>query len=300
MTEHLGFWPLGGTNARRKKAEPPALPLFDVNSLTLQNRGPNEDRIRALCQAVSLSPNQTLARVLGRYKMYLDPQDFGLSPHLILDGYWEMATTEAIVQCLQPGMIAADVGANVGYFTMLMADLTGPAGRVIAFEPNPAMAERIRRSAYLNGFSGRVDVCAIALDRDQRQVSFLMPSDEPKNAYIRPYDGQELTGAVILDAERLDSRAEWREIEFLKIDAEGAEEDIWAGATGLRTADRLKTIILEFQPGRYPSAAAFIENICTWGFTLEWIDPAKGIQDISVESIMKQAPDEDIMLVFRR
>ena len=300
MTERLSFWAFKGSKTRGKRAEPTAIPLFDVNSLILQNRGPNEDHIRALCQAVSLTPNHALARVLGRYKMYVDPQDFGLSPHLILDGYWEMPTTEAIVQCLRPGMIAADVGANVGYFTMLMADLTGPGGKVIAFEPNPAMAERIKRSAYLNGFSNRIDIYPVALDCEHRQVSFLMPSDEPKNAYIRPYEGLELTGAVILEAERLDSRAEWREIEFLKIDAEGAEENIWAGAAGLRTADRLKTIILEFQPGRYSSAVAFIKNICAWGFTLEWIDPANGIQDISLESIMQLAPDEDIMLVFRR
>ncbi|AMK18956.1 FkbM family methyltransferase [Sphingobium sp. MI1205] len=232
--------------------------------------------------------------------MYLDPHDFGLSPHLMLDGYWEMPTTEALVQCVRPGMIVADVGANVGYFTLLMADLVGPSGRVLAFEPNPAMAERIRRSAYLNGFTDRIEIFPVALHDSNCPVQFLMPSDEPKNAYISPYEGVELTGGVVLDAERLDSRPEWHGIELLKIDAEGSEERIWAGASGLRHADRLHTIILEFQPGRYVDPQAFVENICSWGFGLEWIAPASGIEVTTIESVLARKSDEDVMLVFRR
>ncbi|AEG50340.1 methyltransferase FkbM family [Sphingobium chlorophenolicum L-1] len=285
---------------RRELPAPNSLPVFDVRALIPSKREYNEDLIRARCQAVSVAPAQTLARVLGRYKMYVDPQDYGLSPHLMLDGYWEMPTTEALVQCIRPGMVVADVGANVGYFTILMADLVGSSGKVMAFEPNPAMAERIRRSAYLNGLTERVEIYSVALHDANCPVSFLMPSDEPKNAYISPYEGVELTGGVILDAERLDSRAAWHSIELLKIDAEGSEERIWAGASGLRQSDRLRTIVLEFQPGRYTDPRAFIENICSWGFSLEWIDPALGIEAVTIEAILARRPDEDIMLVFRR
>lgn len=285
---------------RRELPAPNSLPLFDVHNLIPSRREHNQDFIRARCQAVSVAPAQTLARVLGRYKMYVDPQDYGLSPHLMLDGYWEMPTTEALVRCVRPGMVVADVGANVGYFTILMADLVGSSGKVMAFEPNPAMAERIRRSAYLNGLTERVEIYPVALYDANCPVSFLMPSDEPKNAYISPYEGVELTGGVILDAERLDSRAEWHSIELLKIDAEGAEERIWAGASGLRHSDRLRTIVLEFQPGRYTDPRAFIENICSWGFGLEWIDPASGIEAVTIEAILARRPDEDVMLVFRR
>lgn len=291
-----------GRERRRRRGHPApnALPLFNVRALLPSDRERNQDIIRARCQAVSVAPAQTLARVLGCYKMYVDPQDFGLSPHLMLDGYWEMPTTEALVQCVRPGMIAADIGANVGYFTLLMADLVGPSGRVLAFEPNPAMAERIRRSAYLNGLTERVEIFPVALHDANCPVSFLMPSDEPKNAYISPYEGVELTGGVILDAERLDSRLEWHGIELLKIDAEGSEERIWSGASGLRHADRLHTIILEFQSGRYADPRAFIENICSWGFGLEWISPDAGIEAIAIEAVLARKADEDMMLVFRR
>ena len=51
-----------------------------------------------------------------------------------------MWLTEAVEAALKPGMVAIDVGANVGYFSMLMAERVGSAGRVQAFEPNPSMA----------------------------------------------------------------------------------------------------------------------------------------------------------------
>ena len=279
----------------------PEAPLFDIQDLHPERRGRNEAKIRAMCDPVGLNPGNALARVLGRYKMYVDPNDFGLSPHLLLDGFWEMGTTEAIVECLRPGMVAADVGANIGYFSMLMADIVGPNGRVFAFEPNHSMAERIRRSSYLNGLTGTISVQSMALAEKAHVVCFVIPGDEPKNAYIMPYEnGVVPAGAVLIETERLDARPEWRDIEFLKIDAEGAEQQIWAGASGLRAHDKLKTIILEFQPARYANARAFLADIMSWGFALEWIDPNRGILPISLDDIMARDPKEDIMLVFRR
>lgn len=275
--------------------------LLHVQSLCFSRRFENESKIRALTHCVPVSPTDVLCRVLGRFKLYVDPQDFGLSPHLMLDGYWESWTTEAIVECLEPGMIAADIGANVGYFTMLMADLVGPSGHVFAFEPNPAMVGRIEKSASLNGFRDRVTVCPVALaDENDRQMSFITPSGEPKNAHIVPFHGQHINDSVVIDAQRLDSREEWRAIEFLKIDAEGAEEMIWAGASGLRDLDRLRTIILEFNPMRYRDGAAYLRDILDWGFSLAWINPNAGIEPITPEAIFARNSIEDIMLVLRR
>ena len=168
---------LGLDNWRQKRPVTAERPLFDINRLDYRMRGLNEAAIRARCHSVALSPSQVLARVLGRYKMYVDPNDYGLSPHLMLDGFWEMPTTEAIVNLVEPGMVAADVGANVGYFTMMLADLVGPGGHVYAFEPNPAMSERIARSAYLNGLVDRISIHAVALSDENKAVSFVMPSE---------------------------------------------------------------------------------------------------------------------------
>lgn len=294
-------------NKRRKveAAKPTFAEPFALDELRPLLRRRNEHIARAMCATTYLGEYygilRVLCRVLGRYKMYVDPNDHGLSPHLMLDGYWEMSTTEAIAQLVEPGMIVGDVGANLGYFTMLMADLVGPEGKVFAFEPNPQMAFRAERSARLNGFSERVAVCQTVLyGENGRTVSFLMPSDEPKNAYARPYDGEELTGAVLLDACRLDSRPEWLDFDMLKIDAEGSEQSIWQGMSGLLARDRLRIIVMEVRLSRYDGDTAFLRDIMAHGFSMERIDDTAGIVATSLQVLQADWANEDVMLVFRR
>jgi FkbM family methyltransferase len=285
--------------------EPALIKPFELSDLRPQWRSRNEQICRALCSGTYLGDyygiGRVLCRVLGRYKMYVDPNDHGLSPHLILDGYWEMSTTEAIAQLVEPGMTVGDVGANLGYFTMLMADLVGPSGKVFAFEPNPQMAFRTERSARLNGFGQRVEVCQTVLHgENDLTVSFLMPSDEPKNAYARPYDGEELTGSVLMDASRLDSRPEWLDFDMLKIDAEGSEQDIFQGMSTLMEKGRLRIIVMEVRLSRYEKGSTFLQDILSHGFTMERIDATDGIVATTLEALQDEWPDEDVMLVFRR
>jgi len=289
-------------------ASPSPIPessVFPLEELRPTFRTRNERVCRSLCSSAYLGEYfgiyRVLCRVLGRYKMYVDPNDHGLSPHLILDGFWEMPTTEAIVDLVKPGMVVADVGANLGYFTLLMADKVGSSGKVFAFEPNPQMAFRIDRSVQLNGFADRVVVCEELLHaEDNRTMSFLMPTDEPKNAYARPFDGVELTGAVLMDSRRLDSEAEWREIECIKIDAEGSEPWICAGMEALIKGNRLKTIIMEVRMSRYEDKGAFLLPILGAGFDMARIDDVQGIVPTSMKELEAVHYDRDVMLVFRR
>ena len=283
----------------------PDVPGFPLDDLHPSLRARNERICRSLCINVYLGDyfgiSRVLCRVLGRYKMYVDPNDHGLSPHLILDGFWEMPTTEAIVSLIDPGMVVADVGANLGYFTLLMADKIGNDGRVFAFEPNPQMAFRIDRSVQLNGFSDRVTVCEVLLHAEEgRAMSFLMPTDEPKNAYARPFDGVELTGAVLMDSRRLDSQPDWREIEFIKIDAEGSEPGICVGMEALFNGDRLKTVVMEVRMSRYEDGGAFLHRLLNAGFEMARIDDSRGIVSTSLDELKATYCDHDVMLVFRR
>ncbi|WP_233247757.1 FkbM family methyltransferase [Caulobacter endophyticus] len=127
----------------------PAPRLFELDRLNTRPRGENEAEIRLRCASAFLGRGVSVCRVLGRYKLFVDGLDYGLGPHLLLDGYWEMWTTEAIARAVKPGMTVVDVGANLGYFTLLMADLVGAGGRVHAFEPNPQIATLLARSVSM-------------------------------------------------------------------------------------------------------------------------------------------------------
>lgn len=159
---------------------------FDIWRLMSKPRGNNEALIRALCRSVYLGENTALCRVLGRYKMYVDTRDVSISSHLLLEGYWEMWVTEAMMRFVTPGMTVLDVGANLGYYTLLLADLVGPAGKVLAFEPNPEMASRARRSVGVNGFAPTTTVYEMALGDSDGEMLLNIVNEMPGGAYLLP------------------------------------------------------------------------------------------------------------------
>jgi FkbM family methyltransferase len=71
---------------------------------------------------------------------------------------YEPKTVAALTRLVGPGYVCADVGANVGYFALLMARLAGPDGRVVAFEPREDMAAYLERNIALNGSGARIEV----------------------------------------------------------------------------------------------------------------------------------------------
>ena len=275
--------------------------IFSVTRLKRGARARNEAVIRHLCDNAYLGDDTALCRVLGRYKMYVDCRDIGVSPHLMLDGYWEMWVTEVLVSLVGKGMVVADIGANLGYFTILLADLVGASGQVHAFEPNPHMTGLLRRSLAVNGFSQRVQLHQLALGANNAgQVALLIPPDDPKNAHIVPIDGALPDTGIAVPLARLDGRPDWRAIEFAKIDVEGAEQLIWAGAQGLLDGTALKNVVLEFTAARYADPKNFLQALCAPGFTLAYIDFTRGIVEISPTEVLRRDPHVDIMLVLRR
>lgn len=81
--------------------------------------------------------------------------DVGFAPHIIMDGFWEYWITQFIAARMKDGAVVLDVGANFGYYTLLMSDLIGPSGKCIAFEPNPGVAAKLRKTIAINGFESR-------------------------------------------------------------------------------------------------------------------------------------------------
>ena len=187
----------------------PGRPLLELDRFTVSSRKDNMAEIRALSTSVYVGGGTALCRVLGRYKMYVDARDVGLSSHLMLDGYWEMWVTEFLIGVLKPGMLAVDVGANVGYFTMVMADKVGAAGRVHAFEPNPPIARRLEQNAHVNGFRERVLVHVAALgEQDDARFTLHVPENYPGGAAMRPAPDPLPDEGQLLTVRRLDSNAE--------------------------------------------------------------------------------------------
>jgi FkbM family methyltransferase len=263
-----------------------------------------EAAIRARCQAVAVDGETILCRILGRYKFFADGRDHGLSPHLILDGYWEYWCTDFMLRRIRPGQVAWDVGANLGYYALLMSDLVGPEGRVLALEPNPRLADLAARSLSLNGFwPPRAEVRRLAAsDESGRTLRFRAALADPKNGRLvagaAPAEsgdaGDELDIAV--RAMRLDDLTEGA-VDFLKIDVEGAEEAVWRGMQRLLDRSPRITVLMEFNALRCREPEATLRDIAA-RFPLRELRLDAAIHGVHIADILGRT--EDTLLVLMR
>lgn len=103
------------------------------------------------------------------YKMVFDPRTFFAK--IYVRGVYEPHVVRYLQRSVTKGMCCLDIGANVGFFTLLIASLTGETGRVVAFEPTLHTYEMLRENIALNKF-GQVQAENIALFNRDGQLEF--------------------------------------------------------------------------------------------------------------------------------
>ena len=96
--------------------------LLSLGELRRGDRYEMEAIIRSLAGGSYLGNATAVCRILGRYKLLVDTDDLGVGIHLMTEGFWEFWLTELILKTVEPGMCVIDVGANLGYFSVLTAD----------------------------------------------------------------------------------------------------------------------------------------------------------------------------------
>jgi FkbM family methyltransferase len=89
-------------------------------------------------------------------------------------GTYEPELQAAVADAVRPGMIVYDLGANVGYVSLLTARRLGTHGRILAFEPLPANLERLRENVQLNSLRDQVQVIPLAVAARTGRARFLV------------------------------------------------------------------------------------------------------------------------------
>jgi FkbM family methyltransferase len=149
-------------------------------------------------------------------------------------GTAERPLQDALQREVKPGATFFDIGANVGFVTILAARLVGPAGRVVAFEPVPENVAAIRENVALNGIDW-VEVRQTAVGRSSGSASFIV-SDV--SAFSRlasvsvPTGARESIEVAVSAIDELMSAGELPVPDVVKIDIEGAELEAIAGMRG--------------------------------------------------------------------
>jgi FkbM family methyltransferase len=165
-------------------------------------------------------------RLAGRFLPVDHRQGYGL-----VRGVLETGVQEALRRSVAPGSVVFDVGANIGFFSLLSAKLAGPEGRVVAFEPVPESAGAVIANARLNGLSTiEVRQCAVA-DRDgSAQICIprvLSWSHLTDYGVHRDTQAVRLVEVVSLDSEIAAGKLPVPQV--VKIDVEGAEVEVLNG-----------------------------------------------------------------------
>jgi FkbM family methyltransferase len=154
-----------------------------------------------------------------------------IDSNLNLLGAHEPRTMETVRRLVMPGATAIDVGANAGYYSLVLARLVGPAGRVIAFEPTEWAFQKLVTNVGLNAFENiRLERVALADVSDQREIS----SSELAFKASWPLSGvQAERPKEVVEFLTLDDYVERREldaVDFIKVDVDGYEFRVIQGA----------------------------------------------------------------------
>lgn len=180
---------------------------------------------------------------LDGVKLWVDPSDLAVSTHLINHGTYEAHVVAAMRTLVSPGMHVADVGANVGYHSILLSRLVGSQGQVTAVEANSENLRMIIASLAANGIDN-VKLVPLAFD-EQWGWSFFTAHVGTNGGMIREEAVNFVEGAGwIVPTAPLDDVLT-RPVHFIKIDVEGAEGRVLAGASDTLRLDR-PVVITEF------------------------------------------------------
>lgn len=161
------------------------------------------------------------------FVMDLDLQDW-IPQDIFLTGEFEPATTAVARKLLKPGDIVVDVGANIGYYSLLFCSCVGKAGHVYSFEPVPKLASALCNNVELNRFE-QITLSDLALsDHDGEARFYVGPDDNSGLSSLRP--PRESSDTLDVRLARFDGFfTQDKKISLIKIDVEGAELAVLRG-----------------------------------------------------------------------
>lgn len=176
-----------------------------------------------------IMPNEKVIEVQG-FKIKVITQGYigDISTELLYKGIHEPKSTEVFKRYIQEGNCVVDIGANVGYFTLLSALLIGEMGRVFAFEPDPMNMIELQNNVDLNGFKNvRPSLIALS-DYNGRSKFFLSSKESARHSLI---ETKEHDGSTMVEVAKLDDTIPTNlPVHFLKTDTEGNELAVLKGA----------------------------------------------------------------------
>ena len=207
--------------------------------------------------------------------LYVEPHDRAVGARLRRRGVWAAAETALCKREIKPGMHVLDVGANIGYFTLLFARLVGPNGHVHAFEPEPRNFELLQRNIARNGYTNVTAVPKAVSRTSGSQRLYKSPNNLGDHRLAHGTAGRDsIDVSVIALDEFLQDEAR---VDFIKLDIQGAECAAVQGARQLITRSAPLCLITEFWPAGMRAFGddpeQYLQELSALGFSIAIIAP---------------------------
>lgn len=174
-----------------------------------------------------------------------------VSLQIALSRAWEPRNTELIKSEIREGEIVVDIGAHIGYFTLLLSRLVGPNGCVYAFEPDHGNFTILKRNVEMNGCKNVVLEQKAVSDRAGKNVLVGWNLQGRGTAKTKEPGEHRVVDTVVLDEY---FRNESRKISFIKIDVEGHELFALRGARRILSETDGLRVLTEFDSFRWSLA----------------------------------------------
>ncbi len=227
-------------------------------------------------------------------------------------GIWEPAVTQWVSARLRPGDVFIDVGANIGYFSLLAAKSVGETGKVVAIEASPVIFSLLQHNLSLNQ-THQVRAVNIAV-ADQPGKIALFHGTDYNSGETTTISGQGLDFHGEVDALPLTAILEPDELQrarLIKIDIEGGE---WSAICGifacLPDLSPVLEWIIEMHPAQlqalgrsgddivtlFASAGYHAYHLQNYALPVDCIDPLKPVRPVRFQ----RAIDEEMLVVFSK
>jgi FkbM family methyltransferase len=192
---------------------------------------------------------ERIAKTHRGLKIVVDTASRDIAPHIIREGRWEHWVEAVLRRLLHRGQTVAEVGANLGYHTLVMAEQIGPAGKLYSFEANPRLCRLLRRTIAINGLAALVELREAAATDEAGAYTLDFNPKMHGGGHLTvgglgPDDQRVAVKGVTLDEEL----AQVPSLDMLRMDAEGAEVRVLRGAWALIDRSPTLIVVTEWNP----------------------------------------------------
>jgi FkbM family methyltransferase len=222
------------------------------------------------------------------HKIYLDPVD---SLRLTSSNIYEPFSVEIISKLLKKGDIALDIGANIGYFTLILANQVGNNGKVYAFEPSPQNCSLLKKNVTANGYKNVIiELKAVSDKSSTIQLYLSLRSSGQHSLFNHSGDCKSTKVQSISLDKYFPSNTV---IDFIKMDIQGAEILAFQGMNRLLIDNQDIKLIIEFCPILLSNAGfepgEYIENLTSFGFSIfDIAQKERKLKKISKKELLTQ------------